>query len=651
MYVRIMVFLLFAFIGFTILPSLHKNSGIKLIKSTSILGSNQSNPIPQIEQAILMNIFLNGYNNHTGTESGLWINWQYGTNPLQTNFNGSGFTDQQSNQPFRHDPLTDMRYIHTLWLYKSQNPQDTTYDSAITRFTPIVQNEFMGTVNERGWVVDEEFLDLYRLSGDSMYKNIVTTMVAGYSKEIDPAIGIMYKTSLTHPNGYYRPSDVLSAACSMIIAGTQFHNTQWVQQGTTALTFVFNHALLKQYNTFTDQMDNVKNPDGTPNQNEIFYKDVYRNYTINGNATSMGAIAQDVISLLHTYQATQNVDFLTKAEILLMPFTTTTNSLQMWDSTNLGYYQSVAFSGPSQQNPGTFTVNSNYKEAGRQVLMLWAFHLANQLDNNKFSDMESVMKTVATTKAYSVTDHGVYYQVTPNWNPVTLHSGTNKGVVENWVTTEAMGAELESLLSLGSSLTTSPTPSLSPTNPGTKNISLNVTVFLHGIGRSGDNVNPNSIGNLNPTHTSRIAQISIFTPNNTLQQKQQGTITYDKTQGAFTGSITLTGMPSGQYLFAIKTDGFLEKRIENIVTLVEGQAVNLPSVELINGDITNDNTLNILDYNALVSCFGTAQTNPNYHCLYPVTTNTSGADINDDQVVDGVDYNLFLRELSVQVGN
>ncbi|HKD76652.1 MAG TPA: hypothetical protein VKB76_14205, partial [Ktedonobacterales bacterium] len=36
---------------------------------------------------MLTNIKANGYNSAT---SGLWINWRYGSNPLQTNFNGSG---------------------------------------------------------------------------------------------------------------------------------------------------------------------------------------------------------------------------------------------------------------------------------------------------------------------------------------------------------------------------------------------------------------------------------------------------------------------------------------------------------------------------------------------------------------------------------
>jgi hypothetical protein len=53
-----------------------------------------------------------------------------------------------------------------------------------------------------------------------------------------------------------------------------------------------------------------------------------------------------------------------------------------------------------------------------------------------------------------------------------------------------------------------------------------------------------------------------------------------------------------------------------------------------------------LDYNILVSCFAASLS----HLLAPATAQSPGADINDDDVVDGADYNLFLRELSVQHG-
>jgi hypothetical protein len=95
-------------------------------------------------------------------------------------------------------------------------------------------------------------------------------------------------------------------------------------------------------------------------------------------------------------------------------------------------------------------------------------------------------------------------------------------------------------------------------------------------------------------------------------------------------------------------DGFLGKQIPGIVSVTKGQTITPPSLSVINGDINNDNQLDILDYNALLSCFDTKYASPT--CSAPNASLSPGADIDDDGIVDGVDYNLFLRELSVQRG-
>jgi hypothetical protein len=86
---------------------------------------------------------------------GLWVNWRYGTRPLQTNVNGTGEPDDTNVSPPRHDELTDLRYIHNLWSYKRQNPADTSFNREIARYTPIIKREFAHSHNERGWLYDE----------------------------------------------------------------------------------------------------------------------------------------------------------------------------------------------------------------------------------------------------------------------------------------------------------------------------------------------------------------------------------------------------------------------------------------------------------------------------------------------------------------
>jgi hypothetical protein len=80
---------------------------------------------------------------------------------------------------------------------------------------------------------------------------------------------------------------------------------------------------------------------------------------------------------------------------------------------------------------------------------------------------------------------------------------------------------------------------------------------------------------------------------------------------------------------------------------------------LVTGDTNNDNVLNILDYNALLDC-GYGELNPlpinDPNSTYnskecQVHTPTEDVDLNDDGIINSTDYNLFLRELSVQNGD
>jgi hypothetical protein len=60
--------------------------------------------------------------------------------------------------------------------------------------------------------------------------------------------------------------------------------------------------------------------------------------------------------------------------------------------------------------------------------------------------MEARMLDVAVKHAYIPALHGVIYLANPDWTPPTFKNGT----LNNMVTTEAMGAELESLFAVQS---------------------------------------------------------------------------------------------------------------------------------------------------------------------------------------------------------
>ncbi len=200
--------------------------------------------------------------------------------------------------------------------------------------------------------------------------------------------------------------------------------------------------------------------------------------------------------------------------------------------------------------------------------------------------------------------------------------------------------------------TSSPTPSVMPSAtptptplPGTTTLSF-PGILLHGIGSAGDSVAPGTSGNTSPLTPNRTLSVQVVNASNVLVTTLSGTITYSPSSGGFSGSVSLgSTVPTGSYLVKVKTDKYLVKQLPGIITLTQGQTTTIPPVSLIVGDINNDNTLNILDYNILLGC---------YSDFLPPTscpgTNGKESDLNDDGSVNASDYNLFLRELSVQSG-
>jgi Mg-chelatase subunit ChlD len=194
--------------------------------------------------------------------------------------------------------------------------------------------------------------------------------------------------------------------------------------------------------------------------------------------------------------------------------------------------------------------------------------------------------------------------------------------------------------------TPTPIPTATPIPSKTK---LNLTVYLDGIGNRGDNTNPNaySLSNKNPQHTSISADIYMYTTSNNLIASGIGTLTYNATNGNYTGDVPISlGFPSGFYVIKIKTNTHLRRQIEQVQNIVAGSDNVITPVALVTGDINNDNVLNILDYNLLLNCY--SDLTAAVDC--PSQINKTAADLNDDGVVNQVDYNLFLRELSTQPG-
>jgi hypothetical protein len=185
----------------------------------------------------------------------------------------------------------------------------------------------------------------------------------------------------------------------------------------------------------------------------------------------------------------------------------------------------------------------------------------------------------------------------------------------------------------------------SPTSAG-GSASLSIQVFLHGIGKGGDNANTQSSGNTSPKHPQRSVSIEMYNAANQLAATKTGTITYNSTAGNFQGNVSLGTLSSGAYTAKIKIPQYLKKGLPGIITLPNTASGTVGPISLTTGDANNDNALSILDYNMILDCF--SDLTPAKNCSD--ANKKTATDLTDDGNVNQFDYNLFLRELSVQSG-
>ena len=435
--------------------------------------STRTATIPQTDVAsvvvdVLHNMQTNGFDAQANNgQGGLWLNWRYGTDPLQTNFDAAG-TANGSEIPPQQDRLADLRYVENLWLYKRQHPDDTQFDTELMKYTVIVKAELSDHPDERGSFFDT-LITLYHLSHDSFYHQTAQAEAQSLDTlHFHRKLGAYYKTSSSHPHGYYPVEEALEAGAALLQAGSLFNHTQWSKDGKTILAFVEKHAFLSHSHVFASYMDNVLLKNGKLNPTETFFRGTDQGgQLINGGRITVGLAAQEILSLLDAYNVTADETLLDKAQELLAPFRAKPNALGLWDSHHLGYFAALTFPGKTIAHPGTPVLTKKTKQGGQQLLMLEAFQVANTLTDGQDASMVTAMQQVATGKAYYPAGHGYLDQETADWKPLMLQSGDNAGETEDWVTSEAMGMALEALQSVPvPAFDDSSTPTVLPTVGG-----------------------------------------------------------------------------------------------------------------------------------------------------------------------------------------
>ena len=205
---------------------------------------------------------------------------------------------------------------------------------------------------------------------------------------------------------------------------------------------------------------------------------------------------------------------------------------------------------------------------------------------------------------------------------------------------------------------------LKPPQPGDTVLALNVG--MDGVGSVGDNKNttpPADWQQLVVKHQQRTVTIQLWDINNNEVVKDQSAqVNFNASLGIFTGSINLgSSLTGGNYVFKIKSDGHLRKSFKGLVNIVSGSKDKaFPQLNLVAGDIDGNNVIDIRDYNIFTSCSVFSSTgvdrSPNAVFDGGVLCNSNAnyqtlSDLNDDGVIDQIDYNLFVREYSVQSGD
>ncbi len=198
-----------------------------------------------------------------------------------------------------------------------------------------------------------------------------------------------------------------------------------------------------------------------------------------------------------------------------------------------------------------------------------------------------------------------------------------------------------------------PSPTPIPTGTPTPTPLPNDTILhfasikLHGIGKGGDNTNPNLNGNLNPLTRTRKITVEIFNTTGSLISSSQGNVVYTSATGDFSGDIKLdTAVAGGSYLVKIKSPTYLRRQLNGVITINKSSVNQMPAVSLVAGDSNGDGALSILDYNMILDCYSDLL--PARNCN---PTKKENADLSDDGKVNQDDYSLFLRELSVSTGD
>ena len=184
----------------------------------------------------------------------------------------------------------------------------------------------------------------------------------------------------------------------------------------------------------------------------------------------------------------------------------------------------------------------------------------------------------------------------------------------------------------GNGRNTNPTPTLTPT-PGIPELILAVT--LPGIGG-----NTFAGANSNPSPSTKSANITLIGSVN-MATTLSGILAFDSSNYSFKGTFPLA-TTSGSFRLKLKLDNTLQKDLGTI-QITQGQNTIPQAVALFSGDLNDDNTVDLADYNIIISCY-------EYYGS-GICDEKALADLNLDGKIDERDLNIFYSALQKRTGD
>lgn len=170
------------------------------------------------------------------------------------------------------------------------------------------------------------------------------------------------------------------------------------------------------------------------------------------------------------------------------------------------------------------------------------------------------------------------------------------------------------------------------TTPPANAATIAMSISIPGVGTNTSGRNNNS-----PTPSSRSLEVQVVDSSGTTKSAS-GQLTYDTTSGTFKGNVSVSNLVSGTYTVKARFNNALWKAIKG-VSFTANQTTTAPATELTTGDINQDNLLNLIDYNLLISCFGSKT------CDYKTQS-----DLNMDGKVNEIDLNILYSEFTIRNG-